>query len=227
LAGAGFFAVRPDRRKFRAGDDGESGGGSGISQAKAAGGTGGASAGTGRPLPDGALPGEVLALFDAEPAAARSAETAPKDDVASASSADGFAGVSAGAAGPASFGLAPREDPMVSAGSAGMPSTTVTSAAGGRGPVAAPFAPPFAAALLAGADLAGASCFPPAGVPLGETPPPAVPSDTASSGGVVLPEADLAAVGFRAGCLGGAIMSLVVMSSVVMSAAMTPVGGVS
>jgi len=39
LAGAGFFAVAPERRKARAGDDGECGGGSGISQAKAAGGT--------------------------------------------------------------------------------------------------------------------------------------------------------------------------------------------
>jgi hypothetical protein len=39
LAGGGFFAVTPERRKARAGDDGEFGGGSGISQAKAAGGT--------------------------------------------------------------------------------------------------------------------------------------------------------------------------------------------
>jgi hypothetical protein len=82
---------------------------------------------------------------------------------------------------------------MVSAGSAGMPSTTVASAA-------------------------GVSPFPPAGAPFGETPPPAVPSDAASPGDPVLAEADvaesdLAGVGlpgaWSAGCLGDAMMSLV------------------
>jgi hypothetical protein len=86
-----------------------------------------------------------------------------------------------------------RDEPMVSAGSAGMPSTTVASAA-------------------------GVSPFPPAGAPFGETPPPAVPSDAASSGDPVLAEADvaesdLAGVGlpgaWSAGCLGDAMMSLV------------------
>jgi hypothetical protein len=51
LAGGGFFAVTPERRKARAGDDGEFGGGSGISQAKAAGGTDDAS-GTGADEPE-------------------------------------------------------------------------------------------------------------------------------------------------------------------------------
>ena len=56
---------------------------------------------------------------------------------------------------------------MVSAGSAGTPSTTVSSTAGRALSVAVP--------------LAGASSLPPAGVPFGETPPPAVPSDAVSS----------------------------------------------
>src|SRR5215831_315986 len=49
----GFWPVVPDRRNVRAGDDRESGGGSGISHANAAGETGGGSAGPGR-LPAGA-----------------------------------------------------------------------------------------------------------------------------------------------------------------------------
>jgi hypothetical protein len=80
---------------------------------------------------------------------------------------------------------------MVSAGSAGTPSTTVSSPAGRALSVAVP--------------LPEASCLPPAGVPFGETPPPAVPSDAVSS---------LAAGAGLAGCLlrdcrGGAMMSLV------------------
>jgi hypothetical protein len=75
---------------------------------------------------------------------------------------------------------------------------------------------------LAAAPLAGASSFPPAGVPFGETPPPALPSDMASSGEAVLAGAVLAGselavsvfagVGLRDGCLGGAMMSLVRVS---------------
>ena len=91
---------------------------------------------------------------------------------------------------------AAREDPMVSAGSAGTPSAIVASTAAG---------PPLAAA---GVPLAEASSFPPAGVPFGETPPSAVPSDAASSSDAVLARADLAAVGLRGGCLGGAMMPL-------------------
>jgi hypothetical protein len=79
---------------------------------------------------------------------------------------------------------------MVSAGNAGTPSTTVSSA--GR-------------ALSGAAPLARVSSRPPAGVPFGETPPPAVPSDAASSlaTGAGLPGCLLRA------CRGGAMMSLV------------------
>ena len=54
------FPVVPDRRNVRAGDDGELGGGSGISHANAAGETDGGSAGAGGTLddvrPEGAAP---------------------------------------------------------------------------------------------------------------------------------------------------------------------------
>ena len=99
----------------------------------------------------------------------------------------------------ASLGWGERDEPMVSAGSAGMASTTVAPAA-------------------AGPPLARASSFPPADAPFGETPPPAIPSDTVSSGDAVLAGAelavsDLAGVGlpsdWPSGCLGDAMMSLV------------------
>src|SRR5690242_21030445 len=64
LAGAGFFAVTPERRKARAGDDGECGGGSGISQAKAAGGTDDAS-GDGADEPESDERGADDAVADA------------------------------------------------------------------------------------------------------------------------------------------------------------------
>src|SRR6266704_1857707 len=117
----------------------------------------------------------------------------------------------------AGWAEADRGDPMVSAGSAGTPSTIVAStAAGPTGSFAAPagarFAAgaPFAAAVtpLAGASLPGTSAFALAGVPFGETPAAAVPADAASSRDAVLARADLAAVGVRDGCLGGAMMSL-------------------
>src|SRR6266699_663110 len=56
LRAAWFLPVRPDRRNVRAGDDGEFGGGSGISHANAAGETDGGSAGAGR-LPADGRPG--------------------------------------------------------------------------------------------------------------------------------------------------------------------------
>src|SRR5690242_13063337 len=76
-----------------------------------------------------------------------------------------------------SLGL-PREEPMVSAGSAGMPSTIVASAGAGRAASSA------------------------AGVPFTGTSPPALPPDASS------PDAGLAGAGLRAGLLGGAMMSL-------------------
>jgi len=80
---------------------------------------------------------------------------------------------------------------MVSAGRAGTPSMIVSSAAG--------------RALSVTVPLAGTSSLPAADVPFGETPPPAVPSDAASSlaDGAGLPGCLLRA------CRGGAMMSLV------------------
>jgi hypothetical protein len=91
--GGGFFAVKPDRRKARAGDDGESAGGSGISHAKAAGG-----------MDDGESAGEAEELVpdDAEPVEAEPVEGGPEDGtvpaaaVAAAVSPDGLAAASAG-----------------------------------------------------------------------------------------------------------------------------------
>jgi hypothetical protein len=85
------------------------------------------------------------------------------------------------------FGRVPRAEPMVSAGSAGTPSTMVSSIAAG---------PPLAeeSFLLAGA-------------PFAETPPPAGPSGTASSGSASA-EADPAAADLDDGSLGGAMTPL-------------------
>jgi hypothetical protein len=94
LAGAGVFAVRPERRKARAGDDGEFGGGSGISQAKAAGGTEEASGET----PSGLRPSGAGAE---EP---ESDERAPGDVVPDDPGADVVPAADAGVgAGPAGF----------------------------------------------------------------------------------------------------------------------------
>jgi hypothetical protein len=98
-------------------------------------------------------------------------------------------------------GLPPRDELMVSAGSAGMPSTSVASTGSGR-------AVSLAAEVLAPAS---ASCFPVAGAPFAETPPPALPSDTVSSG---LAGDGLAGADLRAGLLGDVMMSLVTVSSV-------------
>jgi hypothetical protein len=80
-----------------------------------------------------------------------------------------------------SLGLVLRDDPMLSAGSAGMPSITVASTGAGR---AAPFAagPPLALTSLAGASFAGAG------------------ASCVSSGGVVLAEPGFAAAGLRDDC---------------------------
>jgi hypothetical protein len=80
------FAARPDRRKARAGDDGESAGGSGISHANAAGGIDGASAAGGA---------DELEPDDAEPVGV-GPEDGTETVVAAGVSLDGFAAVSAG-----------------------------------------------------------------------------------------------------------------------------------
>jgi len=108
LFAAGLFVVVPDRKNARAGDDGDWGGGSGISQANAAGERdGGSAAGAGSAggfAADGGGPKLKM----------------------------GESSASAGAA--ALLFVVPRSgptDPMVSAGSAGTPSTRVASAAAG------------------------------------------------------------------------------------------------
>ena len=95
---------------------------------------------------------------------------------------------------------------MVSAGNAGTPSTMVASTFAGR-PLSCA-GPAGVRLAAAGLPLAETSSFPPAGVPLGDAPPSAVPSDTVASGGGGLAEADVAAADWRDGCLGGAMMSL-------------------
>src|SRR6266568_6457259 len=81
LRAAWFLPVRPDRRNVRAGDDGEFGGGSGISHANAAGETDGGSAGAGRlpaaVRPAGAAPDGEAARDGAVPARALAGRSSP------------------------------------------------------------------------------------------------------------------------------------------------------
>src|SRR5437016_899785 len=122
LGAAGRLPVMPARRKVRAGDDDELGGGSGICHANAAGDTGGGSAGAGGVLDDGLRGGMV-----------------PEGAVGDGSSTGALAACSAGSAavrfsgsGSGSLDLLPRDAPMVSAGNAGTPPATVASAAAAR-----------------------------------------------------------------------------------------------
>src|SRR5215472_10361391 len=88
----GSLAAVPDRRNVRAGDDGDCGGGSGISHANAAGETDGGSAGAGR-LPAGAAELTVAA----EPAREAGPDGPVADGIVPAgSSPAGFAADSAG-----------------------------------------------------------------------------------------------------------------------------------
>src|SRR6266568_514960 len=81
LRAAGPLPVKPDRRNVRAGDDGEFGGGSGISHANAAGETDGGSAGAGRlpaaVRPAGAAPDGEAARDGAVPARALAGRSSP------------------------------------------------------------------------------------------------------------------------------------------------------
>ena len=246
LGAGGSFAVEPDRRNARAGEDRELGGGSGISHANAAGERAGGSADTGGEAggtlddrcPEGTVsddpgpddPGPEGALDEASSSDGFAADSAGSVAVQAAGAvrADGselnagesskrdgslawLSGVSRSGSGP--FDRVLREDPMLSAGSAGTPSARVASTAEARAvsfgvatgglPLAEASLAPFAEA-----SLVSPIPFPPTGVPLTETPLPAVPSDTASSAGAVLAEAALAAVGVLADCLGGAMTSL-------------------
>ena len=91
LGAAEPCSVVPDRRNVRAGDDGELGGGSGISHANAAGETDGGSAGVAETLGDGRSEGAVLEGPVPKGAVREGA-------VGQASSPDGFAADSAGSA---------------------------------------------------------------------------------------------------------------------------------
>jgi hypothetical protein len=241
LGAGGSFAVEPDRRNARAGEDRELGGGSGISHANAAGeradGSADAGGNAGGTLddrcPEGIVPdgpGPEGALDEASSSDGFAADSAgsvavqaagavraggSKLNAGESSKGDGslawLSGVSRSGSGP--FGRVLRDDPMLSAGSAGTSSARVASTAEARAasfgvataglPLAEASWPPFAEA-----SLVSPIPFPLAGAPLTETPPPAVPSDAASSAGAVLAEADLAAVGVLADCLGGAMTSL-------------------
>jgi hypothetical protein len=200
------LVAEPDRRNVRAGEDRESGGGSGISHANAAGDRDAGSADTDGTLDDGRPEG-------AEPDGPRPEGPVAEGAVGEASSHDGFAADSAGSVTvqPGGAGWVPWDDPMVSAGSAGTPSAMVSSKAAAEAvsfavaaalPLAEASLPPFAEA-----SLVPSIAFPLAGAPLAERPPPAVPSDTASSGGAAWPGADLAALGVLVGRLGGATTS--------------------
>src|SRR5580704_16048926 len=86
LGAAGFLVVVPDRRNVRAGDDGELGGGSGISHANAAGET------------DGGSPGAGGTLGDGRPEAPAPEDAVRADAGVQTSSTVGFAADSAGSA---------------------------------------------------------------------------------------------------------------------------------
>jgi hypothetical protein len=214
LGAAEPCSVVPDRRNVRAGDDGELGGGSGMSHANAAAETDGGWDGVAETLGDGRPEGAVLEGAALEGPVPKGAVR--EGAVGQASSPDGFAVDSAGSAaavagadggapklnagesstedcsaallggvsrsGSAPVGRLPRDVPMVSAGSAGMPSAAVASAAGRAGSFTVAADPPLVAR------------------------PACAPSDTASSGGAAMAGAGLAAVGFCGDGLGGTTM---------------------
>ena len=228
------FPVVPDRRNVRAGDDGELGGGSGISHANAAGDTAGGSAGAGATLGDGRPegPGPVPegagsegavregARGEASPPDGGTADSAgPAAAVAERVWANGgdpklYAGESStGACSPAWLDGASRSG----AGPFGLvPRADPMVSAGNAGTpsaMVASTAPGRAASVAAALPLGPASLpplaeasipFPAAGAPLAPGPASGVPSDTASSGDPALAGADLAAVGCCGDRLGGA-----------------------
>jgi hypothetical protein len=221
--GAAPLTVTADRRKFRVGDDGELADGSGISHANAAGetddesdddrpgGTVPEEAGAGDPSPEGPEPDDLTPEGAAleGPAAVgsppgglagsgpfQSGEAGAEDETGAegrgprfrvGESSTALAAIAFPWPGSDPFGRVPRAEPMLSAGSAGTPSTMVSSIAVG---------PPLAeeSFLLAGA-------------PFAETPLPAGPSATASSGSASA-EAGPAVAGLDDGSLGGAMTLL-------------------
>ena len=217
LGAAEPCSVVPDRRNVRAGDDGELGGGSGISHANAAAETDGGSAGVAETLGDGRSEGAVLEGAVLEGPAPKGAVR--EEAAGQASSPDGFAADPAGSA----AAVADRAD-ADGGGSklnAGESSTEDCSAAllGGvfRSASAAvgrlPRDVPMESAGSAGtpsatvASAAGrAGSFTVAADPPLVVRPARVPSDAASSGGAAMAGAGLAAVGFCCDGLGGTTM---------------------
>ena len=116
LEAAWLFAVVPARRNDRAGEDGEFGGGSGMSQANAAGETIGASELDGAVLAGAVLAGAVLAGAVLE-------ETVLEAGVGDGSTSGDCSATSLlpAAARVASFGRGRRDGPRLSAGKAGTP----------------------------------------------------------------------------------------------------------
>jgi hypothetical protein len=99
VAAAGSLVAEPDRRNVRAGEDRESGGGSGISHANAAGDRDAGSADTDGTLDDGTLDDgrpEGPEPDGPKPEGPRSEGPVPEGAVGEASSHDGFAADSAG-----------------------------------------------------------------------------------------------------------------------------------
>ncbi|MDQ2810452.1 MAG: hypothetical protein M3Z75_00860 [Actinomycetota bacterium] len=123
LAAAGFFSLVPVRRKVRAGDDGEFGGGSGMSQANAAGETVVVSGLDGAALDGAALDGAALdgAALDATGLSGAGLAGTALDGAVGDGSATGSGSVAMlrpAALGASSFDrkLQLRDDPRLSAG---------------------------------------------------------------------------------------------------------------
>jgi hypothetical protein len=208
-------------RNVRAADDGELGGGSGISHANAAGETAGGSVPDGA-APDGTAPdgkvGDEPAVdgvredsavpprvqssvadeteADAGRLVANGGESPREWSPASVSGASGFG------TRPGSLCRVPRDDPILSAGKAGGPpaAASVTALLG------VSFAAVSAGPPLAETSIAASITVPLAGVPLAAGPPPAAWSGTVPSGCSVVAGAGLGVPGLRGTRLGGAAM---------------------
>jgi hypothetical protein len=172
----------PDRRKLRAGDDGEVGGGSGISQANAAGDTVGVAL-TGGDEPEDRVP------EDAGPEDPGPEDPGPEDFVPEDFGPEDF--------GPEDFG--PEDGLIWSAGRAGT-SARVSSASAPRAP-----SWPEGSAGPAGDGVPAVWPVTPAGVSLAATAPLALRSDMSPLAGAVVTGAAPVA-GVRGVCLGGAAM---------------------
>jgi hypothetical protein len=217
LGAAEPCSVVPARRNVRAGDDGELGGGSGISHANAAAETDGGSAGVAETLGDGRPEGAVLEGAVLEGAVLEGPVpkgAVPEGAAGQASSPDGFAADSAGSA--AAVADADGGAPKLNAGESSTEDCLAllggvsrsASAPVGRLPRDVPMlsagSAGTASAMVSAAGRAGS--FTVAADPPLVARPARVPSDAASSGGAAMAGAGLAAVGFCGDGLGGTTM---------------------